>query len=498
MRKEQGKNPVALPSPRTARAGRRGRMPAPGLTASETTPVAKRRDLPALALVAAGVLLGLAALATVTSLAWKSEPPVALRPRPALATTLETHPEPVLASIAAQARTVVEDARAATRATDPTAAYFAAPQVLLRGRVIGCSSDPREASVSASVYRRIVSGRPHADGHFELDVTRLFFDGMNPLAAEELVLAAAHPENEPGETRFRPRLDGLPLELDEEQERPVVVLGAEVTLLPAAWILGAARTVDGTREGIAVSVFAMRGGVPAQLLWGTTTNRQGLFRARVPPGRPALVVACAAGFLPECRRAEVAGTEDLGELVLTRGVRITGHVRLGPGLPAAGARITAFRWGSGEPRAMGGYGTMGWDGSAFATRCTTTTAAADGSFAFGGLSPGEYDLRIGTVPGASMRVNTGLVVAAPASGVELGGSMSLAHIVLAGSEPRESVELQLRGASPQALGNYGVDREGRLSIWLLGGATYSLSVRGRQFELTTPAGGGESTYLFWL
>jgi hypothetical protein len=114
--------------------------------------------------------------------------------------------------------------------------------------------------------------------------------------------------------------------------------------------------------------------------WGrAATARDGAYAIRgLPPGTLTVEVE-ADGFAPAKRELPPAAEgETLRgiELVLERGLEITGHVRWPDGSPAAGAAIDVDR------REPGRH----WYRESL-------VAAADGSFAVRGLAAGPYDLR---------------------------------------------------------------------------------------------------------
>lgn len=292
----------------------------------------------------------------------------------------------------------------------------------------------------------------------------------------------------------------VPLSSGVELESGQTIYEVRLQLVPAAVIHGRLVREGGTPvvEGL-VGALLLEGDFPVEEIAGVVEcTADGIFEFRLRASGVYALASYEQGLRPTTTRVEVhIGTRvDAGAIVLEFGHAITGQA-LRQGNPLAGASVSAtppFRQTAADPDDV----NKGMDASLETRRTFTTSARSvtlvwlagrfellsqwvyadeSGAFAFGGLGPGEYRLRMGelaeahdSVPGywdggrdELFRIHgrkPALVVRAPKQGVVLEFSWTSIRFELAGdleSEGEGRLILKTPSGSPTPVDATGKD-----------------------------------------
>ncbi len=287
----------------------------------------------------------------------------------------------------------------------------------------------------------------------------------------------------------------VPLSSGVELESGRTVYEAQVRLVPAAVMHGhlVRENGDPASEGL-VGALLLEGGFPEEDIAGTVDcAADGAFELRVRASGTYALASHEEGRRPTTTRVEaLVGTRiDVGTIVLESGHTIAGHV-LRQGKPVTGATVSltsrtvlyyadpadvekgmnplinARRTLATKARSV----RLVWVESQFELLRQGASVDENGAFAFGGLGPVEYLLRMGELAEAHasvgggwedtgreemVRINGGkpaLAVRAPQHGVVLEFTWTLIRFELAGdleSEDKGRLQLRTKTANPTDL-----------------------------------------------
>ena len=326
----------------------------------------------------------------------------------------------------------------------------------------------------------------------DLDLRRLFGDDLDILDVDVTLL---HPDVVPRTMRSVPAGPG-----DSGVD-------AVFDVSPAALVTGRILGPDGAPVAGA-SVLAgtdadwLRAYSERSVVDETTTQADGRFRLRVPPGVRIAVLARAAGFDAGWRDATALGPGEEVAIDVDLGVgeTITGRVLLPPGERADGLRVVAREHRSDDYVFQGRQArALLEDGHAIQT-AARAAVSEDGTFVLRGLSRWEYRVSIehpGRSETARARESALVVCNAPYDGLELEQRLVPVNFVVQDADGVPVSGARVSTLDSAWLGADAVARtsaDGRATIELRRGMTFrwvvnSPGLPGRSGSVATPASG---------
>jgi hypothetical protein len=206
----------------------------------------------------------------------------------------------------------------------------------------------------------------------------------------------------------------------------------------------------------------------------------GTFTLSVRPNASYAVVALADGWLP--RTATVYVQDPLGQwigtLVLDQGVRVQGSISAGRHAFGAAPQLYLSREDPVLRRDLYGPSGLVWNGSVFLPEMQPVSWRGDGTFDFGGLVPGTYELRFGIDRDWWTVADPVIRVSAPSAALSI--TPPLARVTLEVTEhgaPARNRAIRLTGMGRNAgRAEIETDRWGRAEYWLFPGEPYVVDV----------------------
>jgi hypothetical protein len=165
----------------------------------------------------------------------------------------------------------------------------------------------------------------------------------------------------------------------------------------------------------------------------------------------------------------------LAPIVLNHGERLSGHVDLSRHTLGSGAILTLSRMNPVLRGDLIGNNGFVWFGNAFHPESQQVQVDGSGQFAFEGLTPGTWELRVGIARAECTEMDPVLYVSVPNEGVVL--DAPLTHIALEIEQGRHPVDRRpfrvLNHSGSKAMVT---DRFGRADLWLFRGEPYRVAV----------------------
>jgi hypothetical protein len=319
------------------------------------------------------------------------------------------------------------------------------------------------------------------DGSVDADITTLF-EGVLEVP-DSIWLEIAHPNFDPAQHAIATAVDGRRITRAMLMHDGEFVLGFDVTLVPRCVVRGSAWASDGQARSIQIEAWELQSDRPtAMRARAVVESSQDVYEFSLTPDRRYAIVAFADELSPATAVVFASGALDLwmSPFVLEAGVAIAGRVDLGEHVFGNDVWLSLAPDYPIDPHLRFGSSGLIWTGVSAQTEARNAHAGDDGAFAFEGLAPGRYRLRIGIERDWWTEMDPVFVVYAPSTDLVL--VPQLTRVTLHVEQGRRAFahrDLRLRGAgrngkhvSPMLK----TDGFGQAAVWLLPGEPYIVDV----------------------
>lgn len=319
------------------------------------------------------------------------------------------------------------------------------------------------------------------DGSVEADITALF-EGVIEVP-DSIWLEIKHPNFDPAQHAISAAVGGRRITRAMLTHEGEFVLNFDVTLVPRCVVRGSAWASDGEARSIQIEAWELQNGRPAGMkARAVVESSHDIYEFSLTPDRRYAIVAFADELSPATAVVFASGALDLwmSPFVLEAGVAIAGRIDLGQHVFGNDVWLSLAPDYPIDPHLRFGSSGLVWTGVSAQTEARNAHAGDDGSFAFEGLAPGRYRLRIGIERDWWTEMDPVFVVYAPSTDLVL--VPQLTRVTLLVEQGRRAFahrDLRLRGAgrngkhvSPMLK----TDGFGQAAVWLLPGEPYIVDV----------------------